>query len=140
MSRRRAPAVSAGTVLLDSEALSRVVNGDPRFHALIIAAPELDTAVATSAMTLLEAWNPQCKPRLWEWAMSRIKVLHTDDAVVIQARQLMTAAGMHGHKYAIDAILAAFACRIPGPVVLYTSDFDDLSRLLDGCHVTVKAV
>ncbi|WP_278264740.1 DNA-binding protein [Nocardia sp. AG03] len=126
--------------MLDSEALSRVATGDPRFHALIIAAPDLDTIVATSAMTLLEAWNPRCAPRQWEWAMSRITVLHTDDATIAHARRLMTVAGMHGHKYAIDAVLAASACRIAGPVVLYTSDADDLSRLLEESTVTVKKI
>ncbi|MFC4377174.1 hypothetical protein ACFO5K_24110 [Nocardia halotolerans] len=60
--------------------------------------------------------------------------------MISQARGLLTAAGLHGHKYAIDADLAAVACRLPGPVVLYTSDAADLSRLLEGFPVVIKKV
>lgn len=41
----------------------------------------------------------------------------------------LKAAGLHGHKYAIDATVAETALRQPGPVAVLTSDVDDMSRL-----------
>ncbi|MDH6625061.1 6-pyruvoyl-tetrahydropterin synthase [Streptomyces sp. LBL] len=41
----------------------------------------------------------------------------------------LEAAGLHGHKYAIDATVAEVALRQPGPVVMLTSDVDDMARL-----------
>lgn len=45
------------------------------------------------------------------------------------AAQLLKAAGLHGHKYAIDATVAEMALRQPGPVAMLTSDVDDMARL-----------
>lgn len=41
---------------------------------------------------------------------------------------LRDAGGLHGHKYAIDAL----ALRAPGPVVVLTSGRDDWSKLCGG--------
>jgi transposase len=38
-------------------------------------------------------------------------------------------AALHGHKYAIDAALAAVALRQPGRVTVFTSDEDALRKL-----------
>lgn len=43
--------------------------------------------------------------------------------------ELLKAAGLHGHKYAIDATVAEMALRQPRPVVMLTSDTDGMSRL-----------
>ena len=36
------------------------------------------------------------------------------------------AAGLHGHKYAVDPVVAATALRSVKPVVILTSDVDDM--------------
>lgn len=41
----------------------------------------------------------------------------------------MKAAGLHGHKHAIDAALAAIVRRQPGASVVFTSDVNDMARL-----------
>jgi hypothetical protein len=138
MSRKRHLLPAQRTFVLDSEALSRMVEGDRRFRALIQAAPKLDIAVVTSAMTTLEAWNPRRRAPLWDWALTRVGVVHTDDALVATARQLMRDAGLHGHKYAIDALLAAVALGAPGMVTVFTSDADDLGKLLADSAVLVE--
>lgn len=43
--------------------------------------------------------------------------------------ELLKAAGLHGHTYAIDATVAEMALRQPGPVALLASDVDDMARL-----------
>ncbi|MFC5155153.1 hypothetical protein [Streptomyces amakusaensis] len=57
--------------------------------ALIKAAPRLDIPIVTSALTILEAWDPREKSRqaLWNWTLSRIRVVHTDDQVIAMARE-----------------------------------------------------
>ena len=47
--------------------------------------------------------------------------------------------GAQGHKYAIDAMVAVTAMHQPGPVVMLTSDADDMSRFC-GDRVTIVAV
>jgi hypothetical protein len=72
---------------------------------------------------------------LWDWSLSRITVVHTSDPIVRTARLLLADAGLHGHKYAIDAVLAAVALAEAADsdqVTLFTSDADDMEKLLGG--------
>jgi hypothetical protein len=39
-------------------------------------------------------------------------------------------AKLHGHKYAIDAVLAVIARQHKGQVAVFTSDVDDLEKLV----------
>ncbi|MFI5619489.1 hypothetical protein [Streptomyces sp. NPDC051567] len=133
------------TYVLDCEALSKAVRGDRAVLALLAEARTCGISVVTSALTTLEAWDPRSgvKARLWDWTLSRITVVHTDDDIVASARALMKNAGLHGHKYAIDAVLAAVAlagARRGGQVTVLTSDVDDLERLLAGHRVVVEPV
>lgn len=52
---------------------------------------------------------------------------------------LLREAGLHGHKYAIDAIVAVTALHQPGPVVMLTSDVEDMTKLCQD-RVTLVAV
>lgn len=136
MSGRGKRAPLQRTYVFDSEALSRAVRGDQELKQLIRVAPELGVRIVTSALTTLEAFDPRRGARnpLWEWALSRITVVHTNDPIVRTARQLLSDAGLHGHKYAIDAVLAAVALAEVSDgadqVTLFTSDTDDLEKLL----------
>lgn len=131
--------------MFDSEALSKAVRGDREMAALVKAAPQLDIPVVTSALTTLEAWDPRETSRqaLWNWTLSRIRVVHTDDRVIAMARDMLKAAGLHGHKYAIDAVLAAVADREAAQgaqTTVFTSDPDDLGQLLAGHPVRVEKI
>ncbi|KAF2779262.1 hypothetical protein STPH1_3929 [Streptomyces sp. OM5714] len=42
---------------------------------------------------------------------------------------LREAGGPHGHKCAIDALVAATALRLPSPALVLTADRDDWTRL-----------
>ncbi|MFJ5777679.1 hypothetical protein [Streptomyces sp. NPDC093094] len=131
--------------VFDSEALSKTIQGDREMVALIKAAPRLDIPVVTSALTTLEAWDPRETSRqaLWNWALSRIRIVHTDDQVTATARDMLKTAGLHGHKYAIDAVLAAVAVREAArgaQATVFASDTDDLRQLLAGRSVRVEKV
>lgn len=67
-------------------------------------------------------------PRL-QWALSRMKVEPVTESAAKASAELLKAAGLHGHKYAINATVAEAALRQPGPVAMLTSDVDDMARL-----------
>ncbi len=52
---------------------------------------------------------------------------------------LQDAGGLHGHKYAIDALVAALALRVPALVIVLTSDRDDWQKLC-GKRVIIRDV
>jgi hypothetical protein len=94
------------TFVFDSEALSKAVRGDREVRAIIKAAPQLDITIVTSALTTIEAWNPQegARAALWDWTLSRVGVVHTDDRLISLAQSMLKDASLHGHTYAIDAV------------------------------------
>ncbi|MEV5733645.1 hypothetical protein [Streptomyces sp. NPDC052292] len=113
--------------------------------ALIKTAPRLDIPIVTSALTTLEAWDPRetARQALWNWTLSRIRIAHTDDQVMAMARGMLKAAGLHGHRYAIDAVLAAVAGREAAQgaqATVFTSHTDDMNQLLAGHSVRVEKV
>ncbi|MFD8980694.1 hypothetical protein [Streptomyces sp. NPDC059564] len=131
--------------MFDSEALSKAARGDETVAMFVKAAARNDVQVVTSALTTLEAWDPKAGvlPAAWDWTMSRIQVVHTTDDLIGSARSLLKAARLHGHKYAIDAVLGAVAlaaARRGERVIVLTSDADDLRRLLDDHPVWIEPV
>ncbi|WP_218579850.1 DNA-binding protein [Nocardia cyriacigeorgica] len=67
-------------------------------------------------------------PRL-SWILSRVRVEPVTESAARSAAALLKEAGLHGHRHAIDATVAAAALRQPGPVALVTSDRDDMAKL-----------
>ncbi len=66
--------------------------------------------------------------------LSRVGVLPVTAELGRRAGELLGAAGLSGHRCAIDAIdavVAAPALGLPRPVVVLTSDPDDLNQLVD---------
>lgn len=54
-----------------------------------------------------------------------------------RAIDLLRDASLHGHKYAIDSVVAATALDHAGPRIVVTSDVDDMNKL---CGDRVRAV
>lgn len=129
----------AGTLVLDSEGLSKVVRRDLGVAEWLALARADDLRVVTSAVTLVEVMHPGMKRAALEWALSRMRVEPVTGDIARRAAAILGDAGLHGHKYAIDAILAATALSSPRPVVVLTSDPEDLA-LLCGPEVDVVAV
>jgi hypothetical protein len=56
---------------------------------------------------------------------------------------MLRTAGLHGHKYAINAVLAAVAAREAAQgaqATVFTSDTDDMTQLLAGHSVRIEKV
>src|SRR3954453_1069434 len=118
-----------GTLVLDCEGLSKLYGKDRTVTALIQAAVEEGARVVTSVMTTVEADYERVHPARIRWVLSRIDVHDVTAGLAAEATALLRTHRLRGHKYAIDAVLAANARGVPGPVTLVTSDADDLARL-----------
>lgn len=125
-------------IVLDCEALSLAVRGDRRMIAWLDLAAQGEAEVVTSPMTLVEAFDGRTTETRWDWVLSRLKVVDIGKDEARQARRLLADAKLHGHKYAIDAVLAVIARRQKGQVTVFTSDVDDLERLLPDNIVVMK--
>ena len=132
----RSEARPAGTLVLDSEGLAKVVQRDREVTGWLALARADDLRVITSAATLVEVVHPRLRRPALEWALSRIVVEPVSEVVARSAAALLADAGLHGHRHAIDAMLAATALASPGPVTILTSDPDDLAALC-GRHAAV---
>ncbi|WP_411079931.1 PIN domain-containing protein [Streptomyces sp. cmx-18-6] len=117
------------TYVLDCEAVSRAALGNAEMKRRLKDAHRASVRVVTSSMTLIEAYHSKIRRPVWDWAMSGIVVEPVTKEIADDAIRLLRNAGLHGHKYAIDAALAAVANRQRGPAVVFTSDVDDLSKL-----------
>ncbi len=125
--------------VLDSEALSLAVRGDRMMIARLDLAARGEAEIVTSPMTLVEAYDARTTEQRWDWVLSRVNVTELGKDEARQARRLLADAGLHGHKYAIDAVLAVVALRQRGQVTVFTSDPEDLERLLPD-HIVVMKV
>ncbi|HMG62465.1 MAG TPA: PIN domain-containing protein [Streptosporangiaceae bacterium] len=125
--------------LLDSEGLSQAVLGNRAMGARLKDADRSGIRVVTTSMTLIEAYHGRVKKSAWSWTLSKIAVEPVTREIAAEAIGLLETAGLHGHKYAIDAALAAVALRQRGDVTVFTSDEEDM-RLLCGDRIVVQRI
>jgi predicted nucleic acid-binding protein len=119
----------SGTLVLDCEGLSKLVQRTPELTEWLTAAEAEDVRVITSSVTLVEARDPKTNQARFDYAASRVNIVPPTEAIARHASKLVAAAGLHGHKYALDAIVAAIALTSPTPVTVLTSDPEDLLML-----------
>jgi predicted nucleic acid-binding protein len=125
--------------MLDSEGLSKAVLGDRRMGSILKDADRSGIRVVTTSMTLVEAYHKRVKRDAWRWTLSKIAVESVTGEIADHAISLLEGAGLHGHKYAIDAALAAVALRERGDVTIFTSDVEDMTTLC-GDRVVVLGI
>ncbi|MFJ4644096.1 PIN domain-containing protein [Streptomyces bobili] len=119
----------SGALVLDSEGLAKAVQRDREVHEWLTAAREADLPVVTSAAVLVEVIHPRINDAALKWTLSRLRVEPVTQALAQSAAALLRNAGLHGHKYAIDAMLCATALAHPGRVTILTSDVEDVAKL-----------
>ncbi|MEV6391638.1 PIN domain-containing protein [Nocardia xishanensis] len=100
------------------------------------AAEAEDIRVVTSSVTLVEARDPKIDQARFDYAVSRLNIIPPTEAIARHASKLLAAAGLHGHRYALDAIVAATALASAASATILTSDPEDL-RVLCGPAVRV---
>lgn len=129
------------TLVLDCEGLSAWMTQDRKTAALFKAVLLCGGNLVVSANTIIEVSHAGIRlPRL-NWALSQTKVESVTEHTARAAAKLLKEAGLHGHKYAIDALLAAVALHASDQgahVTVLTSDTDDLEKLLADSQVRVE--
>jgi predicted nucleic acid-binding protein len=120
-----------GTLVLDSEGLAKLAAGDSRARAHLEIAIARRARVVASAVTLTELLRGGPRDAPVHRVLSRITVVPVSRELGRRAGELLGATGLPGNRRAIDAIVAATALERERPVVLLTSDPDDLSRLVE---------
>lgn len=127
----------SGTLVLDSEGLSKTVLKDRVVMARLAQARLDGLRVVASAATLVEARNPRMNQARFDWAISRLVIEPVTEDIARAASKLLAAHGRHGHQHAIDAIVAATARAATASRILLTSDPEDLTLL---CGESVRVV
>lgn len=120
-----------GTLVPDSEGLSKLAAGDARAHAYLDSARVRRARVASSAITLTEVLRGGPRDAAVYRVLSRITVVPVTAQIARRAGELLGAAGLSGHRCAIDAVVAATALGLERPVVVLTSDPDDMNQLVE---------
>ncbi|MFE0117402.1 PIN domain-containing protein [[Kitasatospora] papulosa] len=128
-----------GTLVLDSEGLSAFVDDREPVVALVAEARGRGMEVVISALTIIEATHRRTDQARLARALSGMRIAHIGDEEAKAASALLLNTGLHGHRYAIDAVVADLALRQQRPVVMLTSDLDDMAKLC-GDRVRLVAV
>ena len=120
-----------GALVLDAEGLSKLAQGESRAVSFAMDAHDLHTPVVVAASTLAEVMRGGPRDSPLHRVLQRIEILPIDAAKAREAGELLGRARLSGHRYALDALVAAVALAQPRPVVLLTSDAKDMERLTD---------
>ncbi|MFG2088873.1 MULTISPECIES: type II toxin-antitoxin system VapC family toxin [unclassified Spirillospora] len=128
MARRVA---TGGTLVLDSEGLAKLAEGHPLPRAYLDTARARRASVVVSAITLTEVLRGRPRDARIHQVLSRITTLPVTPLMARRAGELLGNTGLSGHRCAIDAVVAVTALGAARPVVLLTSDPDDLNRLVE---------
>ena len=129
--------MSLESLVLDSQGLSGWVDRDRKVMRLLEQAERDGVDLAISAATIIEVSHSGEHIARLSWLLSRIPVEAGTKERAWRSAGLLKAAGLHGQKYAIDAMVAEVALRLPAPVAVLTSDVDDMVKL---CGKRVRTI
>lgn len=87
---------------------------------------------------MVEVVHPRINRPALEWTLSRLVVEPVTESIARHAAALLAETSLHGHRYAIDAMLSATALAASGPVTVLTSGPDDLAALCGGRVTVIK--
>ncbi|GID25326.1 DNA-binding protein [Paractinoplanes brasiliensis] len=121
--------MSLESLVLDSQGFSGWIVRDRKVLRLLELAERGGADLAMSAATIIEVSHPGVDKARMSWLLSRIRVEAVTKESARRSAGLLKAAGLHGHKFAIDSMVAEVALRMPSPVAVLTSDVDDMVKL-----------
>ncbi|MFF2627331.1 DNA-binding protein [Kitasatospora griseola] len=127
------------TVVLDSQGMSAWISQARGVLAMIRTFHSMGADLVIGANTIVEVSHAEANTARLNWVLSQVRIEPVTEQAARAAAALLKQAGLHGHKYAIDATVAEMALRQPGPVAMLTSDVDDMAKLC-GSHVRLIAL
>ncbi len=120
-----------GALVLDAQGLVKLATGDPAVHALARKAYQRYDRVVTAASTLAEVLRGGQEDARMHRVLRGVIVANIDKEAGRRAGELLGSTGMSGHRCTVNALLAVIALAQPRPVVLLTSDPEDMARLTE---------
>lgn len=129
--------MSLESLVLDSQGFTMWIERDRKVMRLLEQAERDGVDLAMSAATIIEVSHSGVDVARLTWLLSRIRVEAVTKESARRSAGLLKAAGLHGRKYALDAMVAEVALRLPAPVAVLTSDVDDIVKL---CGQRVRAI
>jgi predicted nucleic acid-binding protein len=109
----------------------KLAAGDPAVRALAQTAHQRYDQVVTAASTLAEVLRGGRADARIHRVLQRVTVASIDKETGRRAGELLGATGLSGQRCTVDAMLAVVALAQPRPVLLLTSDPDDMARLTE---------
>ena len=131
------------SMLLDAEALSALARDDRSMQAWATFAKRSDSIIYASCLTLVEVTDGSARDSAVRRAVKAVRLVDVDPEIGYRASELRAAVGTSRRKLrdlTVDAVVAATALALPSPVVVLTSDPDDLRLLLADHDVRVEAL
>jgi predicted nucleic acid-binding protein len=129
--------------LLDAEALSALAADDRRMQAWATVARRTDSMLHASTVTLAEVTDGGSRDVAVRRIVKAIRLAAVTDDIGFRAGRLRAAAASGRRKprdLTVDAVVAATALSLPAPVVVLTSDPEELGMLLAGTTVRIERV
>lgn len=120
-----------GALVLDAEGLTKLAAGNSRAVSFVMDAHEFHAPVVLAASTLAEVLRGGPRDASVHRVLGRIAVTPINKASARAAGELLGRTGLSGHRHALDALVAVVALTQPRPVVLLTSDTEDMTRLTE---------
>jgi predicted nucleic acid-binding protein len=117
--------------VLDAEGLRKLADGNPRAVSFARDAYLANAIVLTAAPTLTEVLRGGPRDAPVHRVLNDVSVVPIGPEEGRAAGELLGRTGLSGHRWAVDALLAVVALAQPRPVVLLTSDPDDMRRLTE---------
>jgi predicted nucleic acid-binding protein len=121
----------AGTLVLDAQGIIRLAEADKSVSAWARRTDALGGEIVTAASTLAEVLRGGARDARILRILRRVTVVDIDKNLGRKAGELLGATGMSGHRCTVDALIAVVALAQRRPVILLTSDPDDLARLTE---------
>lgn len=121
--------VGTGTLLLDSEGLSKAAAGEERTAAYVKQALKEQARVVVPAVTLAEVLRGGRRDASVHRVLKKYETVDVTAGLCRHAGEIL---GEVGSDKTVDAIVAAVAAAQGGRVVILTSDVDDITALTAG--------
>lgn len=131
--------MTPGSLVLDAEGLSKAAAGDQRVRAHLVEARRRSAVPVVSAVTLTEVLRGSARDTAVHRVLRGCRIVDASASLARRAGEMIGVHNMLGAA-TIDAIVAATALAQPGPVVLLTSDVEDLRRLTQDARERISVV
>lgn len=116
---------------MDADGLVKLASGDTRARIQFEAARRRHGRIVTAASALTEVLGGGPRDAPVHRVLSRVTVIPIDKQTGRAAGELLGRTGLSGHRCALDALVAVVALAQQRPVVLLTSDTEDMTRLTE---------